>query len=253
MANERTYPVSRAGPRRGHRFYERWDLRGLSATAAGSYAVVARRRCRSTCSGWRIRSGQSYGSVIVVVPEPGCALPRVRDRAPHRYGKLPTARDTAHPAPAEKVRHGVRLQRRRRRWKLAAGFKVRRYGGKAAAEKTTGLAKIVEAAARLGDAHGDDAAALKTLESGLARFPDAPAIDRARGDLPGRAGLQVERPCPGPVVTLGDTGARTDRRRAGRAGRRSRPGVRTRPRRRVIGCPHDRPTNVQGGDSRQAA
>ena len=54
----------------------------------------------------------------------------------------------------------------------------------AAAEKTTGLARIVDAAARLGDAHGDDAAALKTLESGLARFVDAPAIDRARRPAP---------------------------------------------------------------------
>jgi hypothetical protein len=53
----------------------------------------------------------------------------------------------------------------------------------AATEKATGLAGIVLAAARLGDSHGDDAAALKTLESGIARFGDAPVIDRARALL----------------------------------------------------------------------
>ena len=53
----------------------------------------------------------------------------------------------------------------------------------AATEKTTGLAQIVLVAARLGDAHGDDAAALKTLENGIARFGDAPAVDRVRALL----------------------------------------------------------------------
>jgi len=53
----------------------------------------------------------------------------------------------------------------------------------AATEKTTGLARIVLTAARLGDAHGDDARALKTLETGIARFGNAPAIDRARALL----------------------------------------------------------------------
>jgi hypothetical protein len=38
-------------------------------------------------------------------------------------------------------------------------------------------------AARLGDAHGDEALALKTLENGLARFPDARAIELARAYL----------------------------------------------------------------------
>jgi hypothetical protein len=38
-------------------------------------------------------------------------------------------------------------------------------------------------AARLGDAHGDEALALKTLESGLARFPSADAAELARAHL----------------------------------------------------------------------
>jgi hypothetical protein len=35
----------------------------------------------------------------------------------------------------------------------------------------------------LGDAHGEDAQPLKTLESGLSRYPEAPVLDRARALL----------------------------------------------------------------------
>ena len=52
------------------------------------------------------------------------------------------------------------------------------------AEKAEGLAQITYVAARLGDAHGDEALALKTLESGLVRFGDAAtAIELARAYL----------------------------------------------------------------------
>jgi hypothetical protein len=46
-----------------------------------------------------------------------------------------------------------------------------------------GLATVTEVAARLADAHGDDVAGLKKLESGLAQFADAPAVERARALL----------------------------------------------------------------------
>ena len=51
------------------------------------------------------------------------------------------------------------------------------------AEKAEGLAQIIYVAARLGDAHGDEAQALKTLENGLTRFPEAPAIELAKAYL----------------------------------------------------------------------
>jgi hypothetical protein len=51
------------------------------------------------------------------------------------------------------------------------------------AKETEGLAGFINVAARLGDAHGDEALALKTLESGIKRFPDAPAIERAKAYL----------------------------------------------------------------------
>ena len=49
--------------------------------------------------------------------------------------------------------------------------------------RTRGLGRIVEVAARLGDSHGDVLGALKSLESGLRRFPEAPPLDRARALL----------------------------------------------------------------------
>jgi hypothetical protein len=51
------------------------------------------------------------------------------------------------------------------------------------AEKAEGLTQIIYVAARLGDAHGDEALALKTLENGLTRFPEAAAIERAKAYL----------------------------------------------------------------------
>jgi hypothetical protein len=52
------------------------------------------------------------------------------------------------------------------------------------AENADGLAQIIYVAARLGDAHGDEARALKTLESGLTRFGEAAeAIELARAYL----------------------------------------------------------------------
>jgi hypothetical protein len=43
--------------------------------------------------------------------------------------------------------------------------------------------QIIHVASRLGDAHGDEALALKTLENGLRRYTEAPTLDRARAYL----------------------------------------------------------------------
>jgi hypothetical protein len=89
-----------------------------------------------------------------------------------------------------------RILRPRKKYGTVRGFTVIDPGGnwlrisklgdseqKASLEKVEGLAQIINVAARLGDAHGDEAAALRTLENGLARFPEAAAIDRARAYL----------------------------------------------------------------------
>lgn len=99
------------------------------------------------------------------------------------YGKLPSA--------------GIpRILRPLKREGTVRGFTVVDPGGnwlriskqgdteeQAKEEKMTGLARVNNNAARLGDAHGDHAFALQLLDNGLAKFKDAPAIDRARALL----------------------------------------------------------------------
>jgi len=182
MANERTYPCL---PCRdldeAIGFYESLGFaRTYRQMRPNPYAVVAREDIQIHLFGMEnFDPAQSYGSVIVVVPDPDALYRAFATGLRSAYGKLPTA--------------GIpRILRPRKRYGTVRGFSVVDPGGnwlrvsksgdteEAVTETAPGLAKIVDVAARLGDAHGDDAAALKTLESGLARFVDAPAIDRAR-------------------------------------------------------------------------
>ncbi len=129
------------------------------------------------------RPEDSYGSVIIVVPDPDSLYHAFAAGLRKAYGKLPVA--------------GIpRILRPRKRYGTVRGFTVIDPGGnwlrisklgdteqEAVSEKVEGLAQIIHVAARLGDAHGDEALALKTLENGLARFPEAAAIERVRAYL----------------------------------------------------------------------
>ena len=137
---------------------------------------------------------QSYASVIIVVPDPDALHASFADGLRAAYGKLPVA--------------GVpRMVRPRKRFGTVYGFSVVDTGGnwlrfsklgdteEAVEEETPGLARQIDVAARLADAKGDDAAAIATLSRAIDRFPDAPAIDRARAllyraDLAVRLGRQ---------------------------------------------------------------
>jgi hypothetical protein len=46
-----------------------------------------------------------------------------------------------------------------------------------AAERRSGLGRVIDVAARQGDARGDDAQAIAVLDAGLVRYPDAPPIE----------------------------------------------------------------------------
>jgi len=125
----------------------------------------------------------SYGSVIVVVPDADELYEAFAAGLRAAYGKLPSA--------------GIpRILRPRKREGTVRGFTVVDPGGnwlrfsnqgdteeEAKAEKVSGLARVINNAARLGDAHGDHAFARKLLENGLAKFTDAPLVDRARALL----------------------------------------------------------------------
>jgi hypothetical protein len=121
--------------------------------------------------------------MIVVVPSPDDLYRAFAAGLRAAYGRLPSA--------------GIpRILRPRNRLGTVRGFSVVDPGGnwlrvsrlgdteeEANKERTTGLARVIENAARLGDAKGDDVAAARVLDAGLARFVDAPPVDKARAFL----------------------------------------------------------------------
>jgi len=132
---------------------------------------------------------QSYASVIIVVSDPDALYSSFAAGLRAAYGRLPVS--------------GIpRMVRPRKRWGTVYGFSVVDVGGNwlrisrigdtedSVDEAGPGLARAVEVAARLADAHGDDAGGLATLERALAKHSDAPRSERARA-LAYRADLAV--------------------------------------------------------------
>jgi hypothetical protein len=186
MANERTYPCLPCGDiDQAITFYEALGFtRTYRQLAPNPYAVVAREDIQIHLFGMSdFNPAESYWNVIVVVPDVDALYHAFAAGLRAAYGKLPTV-------------GFPRILRPRKRFGTVRGFSVVDVGGNwlrisklgdteeaEAAKKTDGLAKILDVAARLGDAHGDEAKALKTLENGLKRFPDAPILDFARAML----------------------------------------------------------------------
>lgn len=186
MANERTYPIL---PCReldeSIAFYETLGFkRTYRQVRPNPYAVVALEHIQIHLFGMEaFDPANSYGSVIVAVPDPDSLYRDFAAGLRKMYGKLSVA--------------GIpRITRPRKKYGTVRGFSVVDPGGnwlriyklgdteqEDAAEKAEGLAQIIYVAARLGDAHGDEALALKTLENGLTRFPEAPAMERAKAYL----------------------------------------------------------------------
>ena len=125
----------------------------------------------------------SMGSVIVAVPDPDSLYESFATGLRNRFGKLPSA--------------GIpRILRPRKRFGTVRGFSVVDPGGNwlrfsklgdteddAKKEQGKGLTRVIEHAARQGDARGSDPDALDVLNRGLERFPDAPAVERVRALL----------------------------------------------------------------------
>lgn len=124
------------------------------------------------------------GSCLIAVPDPDSLYRDFAVGLRAIYGKLP-------------VRGIPRMLRPRKKYGTVRGFSIVDPGGNwlrihnlndteagDSPERAEGLAQIILVAARLGDAHGNEAAALKTLENGLARYAaDASTMDLARGNL----------------------------------------------------------------------
>ena len=187
MANERTYPCL---PCReideAIAFYESLGFkRTYRQVRPNPYAVVALEDIQIHLFGMDgFNPADSYGSVIIAVPDPDSLYHDFAAGLRKEYGKLPVA--------------GIpRILRPRKKYGTVRGFSVVDPGGnwlrvyklgeseeEDSAEKAEGLTQIIYVAARLGDAHGDEALALKTLESGLARFGEtAGAAELAKAYL----------------------------------------------------------------------
>lgn len=183
MANERIYPcLPCSNLDEAISFYETLGFkRTYRQLRPNPYAVVIFEDIQIHLFGMEgFKPADSYGCAIVAVPDPDGLYHAFAARLRERFGKLPMA--------------GIpRILRPRKKYGTVRGFSVVDPGGNwlriyklgdtEEEGKTEGLAGIIEVAARLGDAHGDELVALKTLENGLKRFPEAAAIDLARAYL----------------------------------------------------------------------
>jgi len=186
MANERTYPILPC--RELDESIAFYEILGFKKTyrqiRPNPHAVVALEDIQIHLFGMEgFDPANSYGSAIVAVPDPDSLYHDFAAGLRKAYGKLPVA--------------GIpRITRPRKKYGTVRGFSVVDLGGnwlrvyklgdteqENSAEKAEGLAQIIYVAARLGDAHGDEAQALKTLENGLTRFPEAPLVERAKAYL----------------------------------------------------------------------
>lgn len=180
MANERVYPLLPcADLDQTVIFYETLGFkRTYRQVRPNPYAVMAFEDIGIHLFGIEgFNPEESYGSVIIAVPDPESLYREFAAKLRERFGKLPVA--------------GIpRILRPRKKYGTVYDFtvvdpggnwlRISKSGDSEAKEKTEGLASIIEVAARLADAHGDDQLALKTLEGGLARFAHAATLERAR-------------------------------------------------------------------------
>ena len=183
MANERMYPCLPCGNLdESISFYESLGFtRTYRQIRPNPYAVVALEDIQIHLFGIEgFNAAESYGSVIVVVPDPQSLYDAFAARLRETFGKLPIV--------------GIpRILRPRKKFGTVQGFslidpggnwlRIYKLGDTVSEGKAEGLIGIINVATRLGDAHGDEVSALKTLESGLKRFADAAVLDRARAYL----------------------------------------------------------------------
>jgi catechol 2,3-dioxygenase-like lactoylglutathione lyase family enzyme len=186
MTGEVTVPILPSGDiDESIRFYEALGFeRTYLQQRPNPYAVVARDDIQIHLFGLEnFDPEKSHGNVIVAVPDPDELYEAFAVGLRARFGKLPST--------------GIpRILRPRKKLGTVRGFSVVDPGGNwlrisklgdteedADHEKTTGLARVIDVAARLGDSKGDHVVAMRTLGNGLARFADAPAADRVRALL----------------------------------------------------------------------
>lgn len=179
MTGERAYPILPCGDLdEALAFY---TALGFATTyrqnRPNPHAVVARGDLAFHLAGIPgFDPAQSYASAVITVDDPSAWHESFAAGLRAARGKVPVA--------------GIpRLLPVRRKAGTATGFSVvdaggnwlrfYRSGATEDEEPRTGLARVIDVAARQGDARGDDTQALSVLEAGLLRYPDAPDEVRA--------------------------------------------------------------------------
>ena len=147
----------------------------------------------------------SYGSILILTTDTEKLFDEFATGLRAGLGRLPMS--------------GIpRITRPRKKQGTAGGFsivdpggnwlRVFRRGDPETSDTERGLARVVENAARQGDAHGDEAAAIAVLDAGLLRYPDAAPLDRVpalvyRAELDLRVGnTQRARETLGEVLAM---------------------------------------------------
>ncbi|WP_254507513.1 bleomycin resistance protein [Anatilimnocola floriformis] len=189
MANELTYPMLPCGDiDEAIAFYEALGFKKTyRQLRPNPCAVIQREDWQMHLFGMpNFNPADSYGSVIVVVPDPDALYQAFVAGLRAKFGKLPAA--------------GIpRILRPRKKFGTVSGFSVVDVGGNwlriyklgatdeaAEAEESSevdGLTHFINVAARLADAAGDEKKAIRTLESGLKKYPAAEPMEIARALL----------------------------------------------------------------------
>lgn len=120
----------------------------------------------------------SYGSAIIQVADPHQLYRELAAGLRQAYGKLPTVGIPRILRPRKKqgsaTVHGFTMVDPGGNWLRVAGMP----SAETSEAQGSRLSRAVEAAARQGDSHGDETAAIRVLVNALARHPDAPAHER---------------------------------------------------------------------------
>ena len=179
VAGERTYPILPCPDLdEAIAFYEALGFsRTYRQIRPNPYGVVAREDITiHLCGIAGFDPATSVSSVIITVPDIEALHADFVEGLRNHFGRLPSS--------------GVpRILRPRRKQSTATGFSVVDVGGNwlrfyragtsteprpAQESRESGLAAVLSAAARQGDARGNDQQALAVLDRGLARHPEAP-------------------------------------------------------------------------------
>lgn len=138
-------------------------------------------------------AADSYASAIITVPDPEALHRSFSAGLREAYGKVP-------------VKGIPRILPQRRKAGTATGFSVVDVGGNwlrfyrseatEDEESRTGLARVIDVAARQGDSRGDERQAIVVLDAGIARHPQAPPAEMFeaiayRAELKARLGIDA--------------------------------------------------------------